>query len=169
MVMDRWEPARDVLTLQAAMDRLFGDSAAAVPAPGRDLATLPVDISETENDYLVRASVPGIDPDAIEISLHRNTLTLRVERAAEPEQQGRRWLVRERRHGAAQRTITFPTPIKPNACDAEYEHGVLTLILPKSDEARPKRIPITNQRESHRAGRPQVASQGGPAAGSGPS
>lgn len=168
MAIDRWEPLRDILSWQATMDRLAKVSATRAVVPMSRSATLPVDISESEDDYIVRASVPGIDPDGIEISLHSNTLTLRVARGGEHEQEGRRWLLRERRQGAAQRTITFPTPVMPNACDPAYEHGILTLTLPKSDEARPERILISNQRETHRAGRPLTSEPVGSRAAAAP-
>ena len=71
-----------------------------------------------------------------------DTLTIRGESAAEQENQGETWHVRERRYGALQRSISFPTPVDSDKVDAKYEHGVLTLTLPKAESAKPKQIKI---------------------------
>ena len=152
MALERWDPFREGFSLRDAINRLVEES---VVQPGGGLlatggGTLPLDISETEHEYVVRASLPGVNPEEVEITVRGATLTLRGEHKAEEERQGERWLVSERRLGAFQRSVTFPTPVTADQASAEYEHGVLTLTLPKAEEARPKRITVGG------TGQPQI-------------
>ena len=144
MTLDHWDPFREGLSLRSAMDRLLEES---VLRPGSGLLrgapiVPPLDIAETEEAFVVTASLPGVTPEEVDISVQGSTLMLRGETKAAADQPGTRWHVRERSVGAFQRSVTLPTPVNASACDAQYEHGVLTLTLPKVDETRPKRIPV---------------------------
>lgn len=144
MTLDRWDPFREGLSLRSAMDRLLEES---VIRPSSGLlrgatVALPLDIAETEDALVITASLPGIKPEAVDISVQGSTLTLRGQTMAAADQPGTRWHVRERPVGAFHRSVTLPTPVNANACDAQYEYGVLTLTLPKADETRLKRIPV---------------------------
>ena len=75
-------------------------------------------------------------------------LTIRGESTAEEEKDGDRWHLRERRFGSFQRTVSLPTPVNPDQAEAQYEHGVLTLTLPKSEAAKPRQIKIKSTTES---------------------
>ena len=144
MTLERWTPFPDVVSLREAMDRLLQESF--IRPSGGLLAgggVVPLDIAETENEFVVTASLPGISPDDVDISVQGNTLTLRGETKAEAERPGTRWHVRERRFGSFQRSVTLPTAVDANASTAQYENGVLTLTLPKAAVARPKRIAIS--------------------------
>ena len=154
MTLERWDPFREGLSLRSAMDRLLEES---FVRPGSGLlrgATVapPLDIAETEDAFVVTASLPGVKPEDVDIAVQGSTLTLRGETTAAVEQTGTRWHVRERSVGAFQRSVTLPTPVNANACDAQYEHGVLTLTLPKADETRPKRIPVSTAQPQRRHG-----------------
>jgi len=126
------------------MDRLFDDTFFGganwelQPFSG-DLA---LDVSEMEDEFLVKASVPGMNPDDLEISFSGRTLTIKGETKSEEEKEGQRYHLRERRYGSFARSITLPAPINADSIEARYDAGVLTLHLPKTEEVKPKRIAI---------------------------
>jgi HSP20 family protein len=133
------------MSLREAMDRLFEDSfvrptrsrlAMAVGAP------LAVDMFETEEDVVVKMALPGVDPNDVDISVLGNTLTIMGETKAEEEVEQGRHICHERRFGATSRSLTLPVAVEADKAEAEYENGVLTLKLPKVEEAKPKAIEI---------------------------
>ncbi|MFO7742397.1 MAG: Hsp20/alpha crystallin family protein [Anaerolineae bacterium] len=143
--LTRWEPFRDLVSLREAMDRLFEESF--VRPRGADLAprvrgTLAVDMYETDEDVVVKASVPGIDPEDLDISITGDTLTIRGESRAEEEVEEDNYIYRERRYGAFSRAVTVPTSVEADKAEAEFEDGVLTLRLPKTEEVKPKAIKV---------------------------
>src|SRR5208337_4340114 len=103
--------------------------------------TLPLDVSERENDFVVMASLPGIKPEDVQTTVLGDTLTIRGESKVE-EENGHNWLLRERRSGSFQRSVSMGTPINVDLATAQFENGVLTLTLPKSEQARPKQIKL---------------------------
>ena len=92
---------------------------------------------------MVTASLPGIKPEDVQTTVLGDTLTIRGESKAESEQKGQNWLLRERRFGSFQRSVNLGTPINADKASAQFEHGVLTLTLPKSEQARPKQIKLS--------------------------
>jgi HSP20 family protein len=139
----QWDPFREMMTLRSAIDRLF-DQTALPPAEGwqSSVMQLPLDVSEAENEYVIKASVPGINPDDLEITYTNKTLTIKGEVKEEKEVDEQRYHLRERRWGSFSRSIVLPTSVKADEIGARYESGVLTLSLPKAEEAKPKRIAI---------------------------
>ena len=91
------------------------------------------------------ASLPGIKPEDVQTTILGDTLTIRGESKADAEHKGQNWLVRERRSGSFQRSVSLGTPINADTATAQFEDGVLTLTLPKSEQARPKQIKISVQ------------------------
>jgi len=146
--LTRWEPFRDLASLREAMDRLFEES---VVRPGgaalapRVTGTLAVDVYERDEDVVVKASVPGVDPEDLHISITGDTLTIKGETRAEEEVEEENYFYRERRHGVFSRSMTIPTSVKADEADAEFEDGVLTLRLPKAEEVKPKTIKVKNK------------------------
>jgi HSP20 family protein len=143
--LTRWEPFRDLVSLREAMDRLFADSF--VRPSGRMLApmegaALAVDMYETNDDVVVKTALPGIDPDDVDISITGNTLTIQGETKAEEAVERENYVYRERRFGAYARSLTLPVGVKADEAEAAYENGVLTLRLPKVEEAKPKAIQV---------------------------
>jgi HSP20 family protein len=131
-----------MLTLRNAMDRLF-DSAFVGPSfTWQPEAGLALDVTETTDDYLVKASVPGVNPDDIEVTYNNNVLTIKGETKVEKDVEEKQYLLHERRYGSFSRSFSLPSNIKADAIQASYENGVLTLRLPKAEEAKPKRIPV---------------------------
>jgi HSP20 family protein len=159
MRMERWNPVTEMVSLRDAMERLFEDS---FGRAGHALATVTgevvlVDVADAGESYLVRASMPGVAPDDIQITVQGNTVTMRGERRAEQDEAGVRWLVRERRSGAYERTITLPAMVSPEQASARCDDGVLTLSLPKAEEARPRQIRIGSGSSANGQSRAQGA------------
>ena len=145
MALERWDPFREAVSLRDAMNALFQDSfvrPSGASAQGGGVA-LPLDVSENENEFVVKASLPGVKPDDLQITVHGETLTIQAESKFEEEKKEERWHIRERRAGSFHRSIVLPVPVESDKAQASFEHGVLTLTLPKSEKARPKQIKVT--------------------------
>jgi HSP20 family protein len=131
--------------MRSTMDRMF--DAGLTPAgtnwyPSKwDLA---LDVAETDEAYVVKASLPGIDPDDLEITYDSHILTIKGEIRKEDDFEDERYHLRERRYGSFSRSISLPYTVKADKIEASYEAGILKLNLPKSEEARPKRIKVRN-------------------------
>jgi HSP20 family protein len=125
------------------MDRMFDNAFFGEPLEWRTFSgDLALDVAENENEFLVKASLPGINPDDLDITFSGKTLTIKGEYKAEEEKEDVHYHMRERRYGSFSRSLSLPTPIKSDAIEAKYEAGVLTLHLPKTEEAKPKRIAV---------------------------
>src|SRR5512136_3061603 len=137
----RWSPARDMVSLREAMDRLFEESflrpdlfgAGETPA-----SALPLDMFETENDVVVKASVPGVKPEDIDVTVTGDLLTIKGEFKLEENVEKENFIRRERRYGSFSRSLALPTAVNVDKATAEFENGVLKLKLPKSEEVKPK-------------------------------
>lgn len=141
-MLTRFDPFREMLTLRRAMDRMFDralDTDTAWQPVTWDLA---LDVAENKDEFLVKASIPGINPDDLEITYTDNVLTIKGETKEEKEIKEDQYHLRERRFGSFARSLTLPTRVKGDAIEARYEAGVLTLRLPKVEEAKPKKISI---------------------------
>jgi len=145
----RYDPFREMMSLRRAMDRLF-DSA--LFSTGWDLEAdsglgLSLDVVEHEDEYLVKASLPGVKLEDVELTFMDNTLTIKGEIKAEEESKEHRYHLRERRYGSFQRSVTLPSGIDADKIEADYDAGVLTVHLPKLEEVKPKRITIGGSRQ----------------------
>ena len=141
----RWDPFREVATLRNEFDRFFNEPVFNTPRlwPGNgDETKLALDIAENEDEFTVTASVPGIAPEDIEITLADNVLTIKGEMKAENEVEETRYHLRERRWGSFYRSITLPLAVDAEKVEAVNENGVLTLHLPKADAIKPKKISV---------------------------
>ncbi len=141
----RWDPVRESLSLRDAMDRLFEQSIVrplAWPASTENISALALDVLEDDEDVTVRASIPGVDPEDIDISITGDVLSIQGETREEKEKERGDYHLRERRYGAFQRAIRLPERVDADAAEAEFENGVLTLTLPKVEEAKPKKVEV---------------------------
>lgn len=141
----RWNPVREMVSLREAMDRLLEDSF--VSASGRlapdGMATLALDVFESDQEVKVTASIPGVKPEDIDISVTGDMLTIKGETLEEKEEEKEgSYHLRERRWGSFQRSIRLPSLVKADKAQADFEGGVLTLRLPKVEEAKTKSIKI---------------------------
>lgn len=144
----RWNPVREMMDLRREFDRLF-ESALDMPGfGGESVATwgLALDLVEKDDAYVVKASVPGIDPDDLEITLSENTLSISGEFKEDKEIKESQYRMRERRIGSFCRSVTLPSQVDREAIEASYDAGILTLHVPKAEEVKPKRIAIQVQK-----------------------
>ncbi len=147
MSLMRFDPERELLSLRDAMNRLMEESfvlpsmLGELRGPGRAWG-LAVDMYETDNDLVIKASVPGVKPENLDVTVQGETLTIKGETQEEEEGQRGRYHFRERRQGAFSRVLTLPFPIQSDKIQATFENGVLTLTLPKAEEIKPRSIKV---------------------------
>jgi HSP20 family protein len=141
-MLTRWDPFQEMLNLRRTVDRLFDNASQDHDWAQSTPWGLAVDVVENKDDFIVKASAPGINPDDLDISYVEDTLTIKGEIKSENEVKENQYHLRERRFGTFSRSITLPTKIKGDAIEASYQNGVITLRLPKAEEVKPKRIAI---------------------------
>ena len=139
----RWEPFRGVSTLQDQINRLFTGTLERAGEESSLTAWAPaVDIYETEHELVVKADLPDVDPQDLDIRVENNVLTIRGERKFEKEVNEENYLRVERAYGAFARSFTLANTVNSDAIKADYQNGVLTLSIPKREEAKPKQIKV---------------------------
>jgi HSP20 family protein len=142
MTIVRWEPFRELSSLQTEMNRLFN---AAFEGPGNSGSrrwTPAMDLLETEDQFVLRADLPGMGEDDVNIELEDNVLTVSGERKAEHEEKREGFYRMERAHGTFSRSLTLPKGIDPEAVTAAFDRGVLEVRVPKPEQRKPRRISI---------------------------
>jgi HSP20 family protein len=140
--MVRWEPLRELTTLQSDMNRLF-NSAFAGPATGGSQRWLPaMDLVETAEDYVLRADLPGLKLEDVNLEVEDTVLTVSGERKLEPETEGGGYHRLERAFGAFSRKLTLPKGVDNDAVTASFADGVLEVRIPKPAAKQPRRIEI---------------------------
>ena len=139
----RWEPFRGVTTLQDQINRLFSETFERTGEQSNLSAWAPaVDIYETEHELVVKADLPDVDSKDLDIRVENNLLTIRGERKFEKKVNEENYLRVERSFGSFARSFTLANTVNPDAIKAEYQNGVLTLTIPKREEAKPKQIKV---------------------------
>jgi HSP20 family protein len=163
--LTRWDPFREMALMRNWMDRIVEElgSGSRSWSEGANSGSMALDIAEDNDSYIVYASIPGIDPEDLEITLQNDVLTIRGETHHGSEQKNERYHLRERQSGSFLRSIMLPSAVDRERVEASCEHGVLTLRLPKSEEQKPRRIAINATNTI--AGRPtsqvgEVSSEG---------
>jgi HSP20 family protein len=145
MVLRRWEPFRDVVGIREAMDRYFENGYTRPHGPKVaywSQGNLRLDAYHTPESLVIKAAIPGVKPQEVDVTVTGNTLTIRGEARSEEEVEERSYLMRERRYGAASRTVTLPRGLKTDEIEATYDEGVLTLTIPKTEDAKPRAIKV---------------------------
>jgi HSP20 family protein len=148
--LTRWDPFNEMASMRSVMDRLFDQSFGRFPAlraTNEDLGTasLGIDVYETNDEYVVKAAVPGIDPKDVDIQVEDDVLTIKGQFEQKDEVTEENYLRRELRYGSFQRALRLPPTVDAEKAAATFEHGVLKLSLPKKAEAKAKTIKITPQ------------------------
>ena len=153
MTLVRWRPTRDlptfptdILSIQRETNRMFNgffrgsawDEDTLVPTSW----TASVDVAEHDNEYVVKVELPGVSKDDVNITLQDNVLTIRGEKKEEKETKESCYHRVERSYGSFQRSFRLPTTVKSDKVDASYKDGILTISLPKVEEAKPKQIEV---------------------------
>jgi HSP20 family protein len=159
--MNRWEqPLHGATTLQDQINRMFSEG---VGHAGQESNLTPwapaVDIYETENELVIKADLPDVNPQNLDIRVENNILTIRGERKFESKVNEDNYLRIERAYGSFSRSFSLANSVKTEAIKADYQNGVLTLSLPKREEAKPKQIKVTV--ETHAVGTRTMAAAAG--------
>jgi HSP20 family protein len=148
----RWSPLSDLMSLHSAMDRLFGDTFGLGVTPGRTVAAvgegyLPLDVYQTDKEWIIRAAVAGVDPNAVEVTFDGGTITVKGEIKAPENSHPENFWLRENFTGKFSRQVTLPEEALGEQSKAQFQNGMLTIAVPKAEPARPTsvKIPITGE------------------------
>jgi len=137
----RFDPFRDITTLRDEMNRLFNRTVGEGVSSG-SAWTPAVDIFDTDQAIVLRAELPGLTPEDIDIEIDDNVLTLKGERRFEETVQEGRYYRLERAYGHFQRNVTLPQGVKADEISASFDNGVLSVQVPKAEEVRPRKIAV---------------------------
>jgi HSP20 family protein len=154
MAIVRWEPFRDLVTTQESFNRLFNDTFGRFlgeESRGTQTWAPAVDIYENDQNLVLKAELPGFDPKDVEVRVEDGTLYLKGERKFESDVKQENFHRIERSYGSFTRTFSLPSSITVDNVTAEFKNGLLTLTLPKKEEAKPKTIKIQVTPEAARA------------------
>jgi HSP20 family protein len=146
MSLIRWSPARDLQTLQEGINRVFSDAFGQSGLFDNDVAMSafrpPVDIIDTAEAILIQVELPGVKKENVSIEMKENILTLRGERIEEKKYQQGSYYRSERIFGKFERAFSMPARINPDTIRANFNDGVLEIVVPKPEEQKPKQISI---------------------------
>jgi HSP20 family protein len=156
MALIRWEPVRELNTIQNEMNRLFNTFFEA-PAPGGNGSPASLrrwipamDLVETDDDFVLRADLPGLGEGEVNIELEDNVLTVSGERKAEHEERKEGYYRVERASGMFSRSLTLPEGVDPEAVRASFDRGVLEVRIPKPEQRKPRKVAISVGAEKHK-------------------
>ncbi len=139
-----WRPNREISTLRREMDRLFedffGDKGGFLAEAGKWMPA--VDVSETDDNIIVKAELPGMKSEDIDVSVQGDVLVIKGEKKEETEEKKENFHLIERRRGEFARSIRIPVPVDQDKVSAKYENGVLAVTLPKKEESKAKQIKV---------------------------
>lgn len=147
----RWNPLDEMVTFRRAMDRLFDEgfvrpSQSSVSTNGSvAMRRLPIDLYETDDALVLRANLPGVNPEDVEISVNGEELTIKAELRSDAlldEAKDWSWYRHELYHGVVGRRINLPTLVESDKAEATFRNGELTLVLPKAEEVKPRSIKV---------------------------
>ena len=145
-MVTRWDPFRDLMSIQNELNRLFGRTYAGGEAGATGTAgsawVPPLDVFEMQEKFVLNVELPGIDPDSVELSVEDSTLIIRGERAFYTDVPEESFHRVERRYGPFARSVALPATANAEKIQATFDKGVLTIEVPKAEEAKPKRITI---------------------------
>jgi len=152
--LNRWEPFRGAATLHEHLNRVFGEGFGRAEESNLTTWAPAVDILETEHELVVKADLPDVDPKELDIRVENNILTIRGERKFQKQVNENNYLRVERSYGSFARSFSLANTVNSEAIKADYQNGVLTLSIPKREEAKPKQIKVS-------VGTPAVAATAG--------
>ncbi|HWP84783.1 MAG TPA: Hsp20/alpha crystallin family protein [Terriglobia bacterium] len=142
----RWEPTRELATLRERMDRLFNEALGRTWGGEEGLSTgiwnPAVDVFETPDSIILKADLPDVNKNDVDVSIENNVLTIKGERKLEREMKEHNYYRMERSYGNFSRSFTLPPTVDSEKAEAEFANGVLTLTLPKREESKPRQIKV---------------------------
>jgi len=144
--MIRWEPARELQAIQQEMNRLFGSAFDTQGGVANGVAGSrwipPMDLVENDDQFVVRADLPGVEEKDVSVELEDNVLTISGSRSSDAQQRKEGYYRIERAHGAFSRSLTLPEGIDPDGIKASFAKGVLEVRIPKPEERKPRKVAI---------------------------
>ena len=146
MVLQRWNPYRELKQMEDTMDRLWRFGNLQTFRDGSEDWNILIDVMQKEDDIIVSASVPGIKPEEIDVAIEDNVLTIRAERKSESEQDVT-YLIKERPEGSFFRALRLPDTVDAEKISSSYCNGVLTVTMPKAEEKKKKQIQVKVETE----------------------
>lgn len=146
-MVQRWEPLNELRRMQDTMDRMwrgFGSSEAGVTnGPEMESWAIPLDVIAKGDDIIVRATLPGVAPDDIQVSIEDSVLTIKGQTASQFQNgDGGTYLMRERRTGSFHRALRLPDTVDTDKAHPEYQHGVLTVTIPKAEAKKARQLKV---------------------------
>jgi HSP20 family protein len=143
MSIMQWGPFDEIMSMRESMDRLFEDFFSRRPRTAGPLVWQPaVEIAETDNEIIVKAELPGIDPKNVEVAVTGEGLMIKGEAKAEVEDRKRSFYRRELRYGMFQRAVALPTEVKSEETKATFRHGILEVRVPKAERVKPRTVRV---------------------------
>ena len=147
MVLARWNPYNELRRMRGEMDRLWGGRyPAAEEEDGLERWAIPLDVVEEGNNIVVHATVPGVKPEDLDVTLEENVLTIKGKTETEEERKEGEYLMKERRTGAFHRMLRLPDTVNTEKAKTDYEHGVLTITFPKVEAKKAKHLTVTGKK-----------------------
>src|SRR5918999_2223785 len=143
MAMSRWDPFRDLMSIQSELNQLFGRTFGGEGERVRGADWVPpLDVHETSDRFVITVELPGLSPEDVDISMEDNVLALTGERRFYSDRSGDEFRRIERRYGTFARSLTLPATADASAIEASFDAGVLTVTVPKREEAKPRKIQV---------------------------
>jgi HSP20 family protein len=145
MVLRRWDPFQELRQMQENMDRLWRNFGTGGGEAGNvENWAIPLDVVQQGDNFTVKASVPGVNPEDIDVSVENDVLTIRGQTKEQREHQEGNYLMRERRSGSFYRALRLPDTVDSDRAQPHYEHGVLSITFPRLESKRARRLQITS-------------------------
>ncbi len=142
MLLRRWEPFSHIHSSSHSFPRMALGFPATSDGGHDGRWRLPLDVFEEDENLVLRASVPGVEPEDIEVTIEDGILTIKGQTSEESESREKGYIIKERRTGSFHRSLRLPDRFDPDKAESDYENGVLTVHLPKAEEKRAKRLAV---------------------------
>ncbi|MBN2238454.1 MAG: Hsp20/alpha crystallin family protein [Dehalococcoidales bacterium] len=143
MVLQRWDPVRELRQMEDNMNRLWrGFGGVQNFREGAETWNILMDVIQKKDEIDVKATIPGVKPEDIDVAVEDNVLTIRAERKMESETENEKYLVRETASGSFYRALRLPDTVDTEKIESHYENGVLTIAMPKAEEKKKKQITV---------------------------
>ena len=143
MVLRRWDPVGDLRRMEENMNRLWRTVGVRdIVGEGAESWVVPLDVVQEAEDIVVRASLPGVRPEDVQVTIEDDVLTIKGESVVEQETKEGSYLMRERRAGSFHRSLRLPDTVDTAKADSGYRHGVLTISFPKQEAKKAKRLEV---------------------------
>ena len=149
MVLRRWEPFRELRQMQENMDRMWRSFSPGGGEEGNvENWAVPLDVVQQGDNIIIKASVPGVNPEDLDVSIENDVLIIKGQTKEEREHQEGNYLMRERRSGSFYRALRLPDTLDSDQAQSHYEHGVLSITFPRMESKRARRLQITSSQGS---------------------